>query len=526
MFDLRTGVMARTGLLAGVIPVSLLASVLLAQDAPRLVRGPYLQSLLSDSVTVIWLTDLPTVGKVRLTMEDGTVRLVEDTRVTSRHDVHVTGLSPASRHSYEVLAGDTVLAQGPAFSFRTAPSPGTGSFRAAVIGDSGQGDENQQGVTAIIEETIQPDLFLHTGDVWYVSSLNQVLFQEYRQLFSTVGMYPARGNHAGFDPAEWFLLFSPPEVDLDIPACELPPSVCDEDPPEPIQGDGERTSTFYSFDWGPAHFAVLDSNDDFEECSIQMKWLCVDLAAARERERAWIILIVHQPPYTTGGYSSSELPATRLIPPIADRFGVDLVISGHDHNYQRSFPLRGGQVVDGWQDPSFVLPRGTVYLVSGGGGALSYGIRTNAEQYPLFRVARSVHHAVELEVSLTELKVRALTPEDEGGPRVLDQWSIRKSGERPEPGFLRGDSNFDGDLNLTDAIVVLQFLFLGLGIDCPAVFPFIGDVDGSNRVDIADPIYLLNYLFRGGAPPAEPLGVCETVPGVDVATCARASCRL
>lgn len=501
-----------------------------AQEEPQLIRGPYLQAVLARSARVLWRTDTPSVGRLTYRPPGGADRVVVEEAATTRHEVELTGLSPGTVYRYGVFAGDLVLASGDEFQFRTAPAPGAGQFRAVVIGDSGAtsvgGIDQQSRITALLEE-LTPDLFLHTGDLVYDSTIDEVVFQEYCRLVSRICFYPARGNHSHIGVEEWFSYFSPPEAQLAFPPCELPKSVCDEDPPLPPEIPPWRTATFYSFDWGPAHFAVLDSNSDYVECSLQMKWLCADLAAARERDTPWIIIYLHHTVYTGGLYGAFPNAGRRLIPPIADRFGIDLVLTGHDHNYQRSYPLRGGATVDAWQDPDYRLPRGTIYIVTGGGGAVTYPeLRDNGgnpvEDRRLFAVFHQEHHAVELEITPTRLKARALTP----GRELLDEFVIAKDVERDEPGFLRGDANLDGVLDITDGVGLLNILFLGEDLDCPAIFPIVLDTNRTGQVNIADAVFLLNFLFLGGPAPGPPLAECEPLPELDDTDCLRASCRL
>ena len=75
-----------------------------------------------------------------------------------------------------------------------------------------------------------------------------------------------------------------------------------------------------------------------------------------------------------------------------------------------------------------------------------------------------------------------------------------------DPVFRRGDVNQDELANLSDAIGILNYLFLEG--DTPGCLNT-ADVDDSGQVDITDGVYLLNYLFIGGAPPAEPLAACD-----------------
>lgn len=243
----------------------------------------------------------------------------------------------------------------------------------------------------------------------------------------------------------------------------------------------------------------------------------------------WLVILLHEPPYSAGVYGPAPgdpIPrltgAYYLIPPIAEKFGVDLVLSGHDHNYQRSYPLSHDVLVGGWEDPEYSSPRGCVYLISGGGGTRLYSERPGATFRPLMKVFAEVHHAVELQFSETKLEVMALTPARE----MLDHFTIRKDAGPFKPGFRRGDADFDDRVNLTDAVVMLHFLFLGAGTPCPNAFKTVGDPNGSGDINIADPIYLLNHLFLGGPPPGPPYESCEELAGFEDAMCVAASCRV
>lgn len=221
------------------------------------------------------------------------------------------------------------------------------------------------------------------------------------------------------------------------------------------------------------------------------------------------------------GSRNAFLDASRLLAPMADRFGVDIVFCGHDRGYQRSYPIREGTVVDAWQDPLFVRPRGTVYVVTAGGGGILYGELAGSHHKKYMKLHRRAYHAVEFEASETELRLRARTPE--GG--ILDEFSISKAEDPPRPGFLRGDVDYGGDVTLTDAIQILGILFLGAESACPGAYETVADADGTGVVDLADAVYLLNYLFLGGQAPGPPFERCEPLPDFDDAFCLRASCR-
>jgi hypothetical protein len=457
-----------------------------AQEAV-ITRGPYLQALVDDSVEVRWITEQASVGAVRYWKEGGEPQTVTEVAPGTDHRLGLSDLLPGTRYFYEVLDFDAVLTGE--FRFRTAPPANEGTVRIAVIGDSGNASLQQQAVAEVIRD-MAPDLFLHTGDLDYLGFPDITVFEPYRDILPNTCLYPSRGNH---DIFPWSSFFTPPE-----PVPGAPP-------------------TYYSFDWGSAHFVTLDTGWGLQPGSHQLEWLVQDLEKAQEAGRNWTILCFHYCLYTVGAYAwDPDLKILRdTLTPVFDRFEVDLVLMGHDHNYQRSYPIRGDAIHDAWQEPSFTSPASTLYVVTGGGGAVLYPALESTEG-SFIRVFEPVHHVVQIEMTPSRLEVRAVGIEGE----VYDEFTISKEAARPAISFLRGDVDFNGRLELTDAIRMLGYLFLGEPIDCPAV----GEVNGSGLPPgLTDPIYLLNFLFQGGPPPAPPFPECAPAPDDD-AGCLRAGC--
>jgi hypothetical protein len=82
--------------------------------------------------------------------------------------------------------------------------------------------------------------------------------------------------------------------------------------------------------------------------------------------------------------------------------------------------------------------------------------------------------------------------------------------------FLRGDANGDGAQDISDAVAILSFLFLGEGInDCKDA----ADVNDDGSNDISDAVALLNYLFSGAVQPPMPFDSCGTDPSIDGLGC-------
>jgi hypothetical protein len=463
-----------------------------ARAAAGLLRAPYLQSVLDTSAAIVWVTDVPSLGKVRIAAAGETPRVVAEAEPGLRHVVRLTDLAPGTVHRYAVLDGEFELTD--TFEFRTAPVPGSREVRVAVVGDSGSGDENELAVAGVVR-AFEPDIFLHTGDMDYAGDTDKSVFGPFADIITRACFFPCRGNH-----------------DMDL--------VWDDLFVTPVDKSRETTS-YYSFDWGDAHFVAVDSNHDAIAGGAQASWLDADLTAARASGRPWLILYLHEPPYTVGSYSKAKRVANEFIPPIADKYAVDLVLSGHDHNYQRTFPVRGDAVHDGWQDPEFVSPRGTVYVVTGGGGGVLYPRIDPAHDDPLMHTFRYAHHAVEMVIDARKLTLRAVSKDGE----ELDRFTLTKGEPRPELRLVRGDADLNGYLQLPDAIVILQHLFLGKSIECRPAADVAADVNASGLpIDIADPVYLLGFLFLGGPPPPAPFPDCAAPPGADDTGCTRSSC--
>ena len=120
-------------------------------------------------------------------------------------------------------------------------------------------------------------------------------------------------------------------------------------------GDQERA---WSFTFGNAHFVGLNSMGD-STAERQVAWLESDLKAARaDRDITWIVAVFHHPAYSSSSVHGSTDYVQRLFVPLFDKYHVDLCLSGHDHDYERSKPLKGGEIQE--------AGKGTIYIVSGG----------------------------------------------------------------------------------------------------------------------------------------------------------------
>lgn len=200
---------------------------------------------------------------------------------------------------------------------------------------------------------------------------------------------------------------------------------------------------YYSFDYGNAHFAVLNTNDMYPMSQAQRNWLINDMTASNAR---WKILLMHRSLYSAG--KNINKPDTiimrNILLPIIDTLDIDLVLSGHDHMYLRTSPVKGDRRAQdltyvterfGNEETAFALnPDGTVYAMPSTAGAKRYTVNENAIR-PILQVAdvalstRGIGGTfATTEVEDDRLIYKAYTVDDETGEIVqIDQFAIKKT---------------------------------------------------------------------------------------------------
>ena len=322
----------------------------------NLVWKPYLQQLTDTSVVVVWTTQTGANPAVRFSIDTSyNLATTGSSRTlsvlgTQQHRVALTGLQPDTTYYYKVYTDSEDLLPGELLSFRTAPSTGDSvPFTFLAFGDYGQDSLPQRDLR---DQMLRGSFsfILTTGDNAYsdggYTEFDTKVFQVYRDVFKKVGVFPTLGNH------DYNTSNGAPYLDLfDLPTHAWRSS---------------DTECYYSFDYGNAHFVALDSNaplnvDDGAAGDDMFDWLRADLSQSAQR---WKIVAFHHAPYTTGPHGSDSRVQSKLVP-IFEAYGVNLVVTGHDHTYQRTKPLRGGQVTT-------VEAGGIVYVVSGAGEMASY----------------------------------------------------------------------------------------------------------------------------------------------------------
>lgn len=317
------------------------------ESHPELRRGPYLQCQGSDRIVVRWRTD-ESARDVRLRFGPACDKL--ETVVPARPvknefrgvrdwAASVDGLEPATTYYYAIESSSAILAGADdAHWFRTAPARGQAApFRFWVLGDCGTnwvGTGNpgksisaRNGFRRFNEGRGPLDGILLLGDNAYShgtdAQYQTALFQVYAEEFRHTPLWPCIGNHDMTE--DYFGIFSVPENGE-------------------LGGRPSRSPGYYSFDHANVHFIVLDlwKTEWSAPDAPQRRWLEADLATTSQ---PWTIVANHFPPYCDGKYESDSngylVDVRQKILPVLEAHGVDLLLTGHDHTYQRSYLLDG-----------------------------------------------------------------------------------------------------------------------------------------------------------------------------------------
>jgi hypothetical protein len=353
---------------------------------PRTVWGPYLQDVRPDGITIAWKSKSERRGYV-VYGPDRRARFVHKDRKRKLHAVKLRGLEAGRSYWYRVNDGGGWL--GDWAIFRTAPRPDDpAGFTFAAVGDSGDGSRREWQVANAIARA-RPAIVIHTGDVVYpdgrARDYTRGLFRPFAAVLARAPFYPTMGNH-DIDRAN-----GQPYRDI----FHLPVN------------DVDGSENYYSFDYGQVHFVCLNSNSRVAWLfpnSPQWRWLERDLRESRAR---WKIVYFHHPPFSSTKRGGRPDLLNNIVP-LLERGGVDLVLNGHAHAYERTEPIR-------------VTSNGrpVVYLVTGGGG----GGLVDVWKGPHTAYARRIHHFVLIHVTPEALIISAVEPES-GAP--FDRAVIRK----------------------------------------------------------------------------------------------------
>ncbi|MEO6723261.1 MAG: metallophosphoesterase family protein [Ferruginibacter sp.] len=303
---------------------------------------------LQNGIVIRWRTDIATDSKVSYGLVAGSLnQSATDNVLATEHIVTLTGLTANTLYYYSIGSTSGTLQGDGANYFKTMPPVGSSQkTRFVAMGDMGTNVATQLKVRDAwlsFNGTNYTDGWLLLGDNAYNSGTDaeyQTNFFNIYQSSLTKNhvLWPAPGNHDyANSPAR--------QADHAIPyysIFSLPKN-------GEAGGVPSNTEAFYSYNYANIHFVALDSygwetgsTRLYDTLGPQVAWLKQDLAANTQQ---WTVVYFHHPPYTKGSHNSdteTELVNLRQrLVPILERYKVDLVLNGHSHSYERSYPING-----------------------------------------------------------------------------------------------------------------------------------------------------------------------------------------
>jgi 3',5'-cyclic AMP phosphodiesterase CpdA len=320
---------------------------------PRYVHLSFPETDASRSIAALWVTDNGTrVSDVQFgTSPDALDRfargisfaysgIVNDRLV---HQAHLCGLQPDTTYYYRV-GGEGGWSE--VFTFKTAPAPDTSTgFRFAVTGDSRSSTQAMWAQALDRIEDAGADFLLFTGDAVETGSVQvqwDVFYSqgepsETHQRHASLPWIFTHGNHEYVGDASWAMNQFP------------------------------RNEQNYWIRYGNTLFVVLDDTGWYVSGELPAQQVIEFMREAFEanRDATWRVVSHHMPIYSSGTRHGQNVFLRENWVPIFDQYGVDIVFNGHEHNYERSLPLRGDEVVN---------QNGTTYVVAAGIGAPLYDV--------------------------------------------------------------------------------------------------------------------------------------------------------
>lgn len=285
-----------------------------------------------------------------------------------QHAYTIAGLTPGAKYYYRI---NTLLGEYTG-TFRAAPGSEETDLKFMAYGDTRTNPDIHDWVAQSMVFTYQMDeafqtFVLGVGDLVGAGDLEPIWDLEF------------------FDPAYeniQRMLANAPFVSC-IGNHEQSGELYEKYFPYPFEEGGR----YWSFDYGPAHFVMVDQYVDYTAGSAQLQWIDNDLASTDE---TWRFVFFHEPGWSAGGHAN-ETDVQDYIQPLFETYGVDIVFAGHNHYYARA-------TVNGVQ-----------HVTTGGGGAPLYA--PDPDYTPEVIAASESNHFCKVEIEGNTLAFSAVKPD-------------------------------------------------------------------------------------------------------------------
>jgi 3',5'-cyclic AMP phosphodiesterase CpdA len=317
----------------------------------------------------------------------------------------LTNLSPGAKYSYRVGDGDHWSEPG---VFATMKKK-AGAFKFLLLSDS-QASVSPPDPYGIWRKTVQ-NAFAANQDARFVVANGDLVdygqsgahwnawFAGAKGVIDRIPLMPVLGNHEFYGakdttrPFYWLMQWAVPQ-----------------------NGPEGLKSQAYSFDCGPVHFVVLDSQSLEQKTygdiiKMQATWLDADLAASKAK---WKMVFFHKPAYESYPKRTNQ-DVKAAFCPILEKHGVDLVFTGHDHAIARTYPMKNDIAM---RKPS----EGVIYYASGQSGGKTYSAAKKMDWNTFFYLPADQSNYFVVEVS--DKKIQIKTTKQDG--TVIDDFFIDK----------------------------------------------------------------------------------------------------
>lgn len=349
--------------------VAVYDTLVIVRDAPRLeiTRGPYMQSVLGDSATIKWNTNLYRNSAVEYGLTKESTDLIFSGRVTGNHEITLTNLARSQKYYYRVWT-DTLVSDWHQFNSAKEPDE---PFKFILYGDSQLNFIKHRQLTSMMANE-DAHFIAHLGDIVTYGprpDWDTEFFEPLSTVLTSIPIYVSIGNH-NRESSYFGANFAFPEPEHE---------------------------NYFSYSYGNSYFVFLDNcyaaypdrnHPEISVGSAQYEWLEDRLASEEAQAAEWIFVFGHIPIFSEGttlNYSQNRISLL----PLFESYGVDFFSAGHVHGYERGHSM------------------GTNYLVSGGGGGVLGSWKRDLPQIAKYV---SGHHYCTLEVvgNVIALKVTDL----------------------------------------------------------------------------------------------------------------------
>jgi len=280
--------------------------------------GPYLVKTGPRRVTVVLEHPMQTAPEVVWWLErDGSTKDPAERRRTTAEDdsdlwvAVLDDLPWDARVAYYV---DSEVGRSDRYRFRAGRPPGA-CFRFVALGDTRNGHRVHRSLMEAIAIE-EPDFVINSGDLVETGGYKDqwdLFFNIEQPVIAKAPLFAAVGNHDNSQRRHfrrWFLLER--------------------------WAQGNR---YYWHDWGDVRVICLDTEIEMRPGSAQYEFLIGALEGAVENDRL-IVLSFHYPPYSSGAHGPNP-SLQKIFDELGPRYGIELILSGHDHNYERTKPIEG-----------------------------------------------------------------------------------------------------------------------------------------------------------------------------------------